>query len=371
MPRFRSVPSAVHDSPEWARASALARLMHRTLRPTAGELLLARAHDQEEPWAQFQRKAAECGGYLSPEECREIVAACLAAELWQLRDGRLSITAFPPSFERERQTRALGPRGGMTRAEVQRNYRERQKERSAAPPSETPSAPNTHTTVTAPTDHGNGNNTTSTAAPPPSPSPAPPAPFRGAEGGAGETSTDGNAAKAADTNNPQRPTDATKRATADELAALPAAQRATVALAILGRDLSPALWSPRVDAAEGGDFAAILREGRWDSEKLAGLNAYLRTEGSTARKLFAWDRAVADGTVPMSLGLLLGKRQGDGTRKCSGLKRLCDAAQAWAAKRGAAKPPTATPRTNTTSTPGIQKTFASLEELKAASKGGT
>lgn len=347
MPRFRSVPSAVHDSPEWARASALARLAHRCLRPSAGELVLAAAREGEPTWSQFQRKAAECGAAFSVEESAEIVAACVAAGLWTERDGRLVIGAFPPSFEAQRTARQLGPRGGLSPAEKMRAWRERraQGEVSVTTPSSAPP-------VTAP--NGNSDRTEDPSKPLPAPAPTPP--FRGGEGGTGEAKANGN--------NPIPATSPAKQTT--DLRDVPRGQRAAVALALLGEGLGSAVWSGRADGDELAALEAILAAPGWTTARVDGLNAYLRAAGPEARKLFLWDRAVSSGAVPMTLGLLLGKARPDGTRKAGGLGRLCDAAQAWAAKRAPTK---AVSTASTAPTPGVVKAPSmSREEFMAATK---
>lgn len=125
--RFRPVPAAVSLSPEWVRASALARTIHRAVRPNGGELVLPAVGEGEAPWSQFQRFAAERGAHYSPAEAEQVVEDCCAAGLWSVRNGALVVGAFPPSFEAERVNRTLGPRGGLSPAEKMRNLRERKR----------------------------------------------------------------------------------------------------------------------------------------------------------------------------------------------------------------------------------------------------
>lgn len=330
MPRFRSTPSAVHDSPEWARASALARLFHRTVRPSAGELALARSSPTEPPWQQWQRKAAELGAFLSQSEATDVVEACTSAGLWAVRDGQLVIPAYPPSFEAERQRRSLGPRGGLSPAEKMARWRARQREREAVE--------NGH-------ENGNGGHSgDGSEGAPPLPSSGPlKRPQREGEGRptAATTPTPPTAPPAAP---PEAPPEGQR--TPAELAELDDATRGALAVERLAKGVPPTLLERR---AGRDDLVALGRAvvtlGLSELE-LRGVAAWLRTEPDAARAALQWSKTIRGG-APITVGLLAATSRRGG-KLGVGLRALAEIGVPWAKARA---PATFAPPVKTTATP--------------------
>lgn len=344
MPRFRSVPSAVHDSPEWVRASALARTVHRCMRPSAGVLALHAATPGEPLWRQLQRKASEgCADY-SPEECQSIVNDCLSTGLWLELEGVLVIPAFPPSFENEREQRKLGAHGGLPRAEIQKAYRARiaaTKHAGASPSTPPPapplsSPPSTPSEASAPpsppallfptltgqdkvTSTVTGNVTGNT----PSegleaPSPTPPAPPKGVQGGKGPGRAD-----------EKRELEIGTRSAA-ELAELADAAVGDLAVRILAR--APGVFAVEASAGERRSLGAVVKALGYPELELRAVAAHWLKAPDEARKLFRHDEIVRNGGR-ITIGVLVGKADAKGVCSGKGLRRAREVAVPWADQR--------------------------------------
>lgn len=370
MPRFRSVPSAVHTSPEWVKSTALARTVHRIVRPSAGEQVLVRV-GTEAPWEQFQRFAGEFSAHYSAAECEQIVADCLASGLWQLREGVVVITAFPPSFEERRARERLGPRGGVDGATKQRDYRDRKLAREQQQRVEELEAKLAEqrarleelqkqlaekgVSVTAP--NGNSDHSEKNETPPALPLSSPPR--RGEREGGGEP--DGNAntnppaerqvVEAQPATTTEAPSKKLPQEVPDELAHLAGAAKAARALELLAAANTPTatVFDTTATRAELDAFATALRELKFNGARLQRIAAHWKAEPTAVRETFTWSDSVKrDGVA--SIGVLLGKRTRDGY-KASGLTAADRAAVAWERRR-AASAPKATRASPIASTPG-------------------
>lgn len=379
MPRFRPTPPGVHDSPEWKAASALARTIHRTIRPVSGELEVPPARPGDAPAVTFQAKAAELGAYLFPEECAQVVRDALAAKLWQVRGDVLVIPAFPPSFEAKRKAEGRGAQGGESGAKRTAQWRERRKLRelleslegdgdgavervaarlakgdagkaakltaalrsaladdAAEAPTGEASAAAENVTVTAPVTGSVTGSVTVTGGETTPPPAAPGDPFRGSRG-AGE---DGDGERHAVTPVPP-------------VAPPPAPPMRTLTPLELGRQLRDAL------VAAGRAFVGAAAD-----EELEGLGALASAQGyavgdaariarhwsaepKAPRAIFAWDKSAHRG-APVSVGLLLGRRDAATGRYAGrGFREAHRAALAWegeaADKPGVARATEASP----------------------------
>lgn len=331
--RFRRVPPAVSLSPEWVGASPLARTVHRQVRPSAGELLLPRADASEAPWRSFQRFAAEGGADYSPAECELIVSDCVRSKLWVLRDGALVVAAFPPSFERERAGRSLGPRGGLSPAEKMRLQRAKEKvrreeeRRESAPPAASVDAP-AEGGVTAPS--GNSDRSRDEEMPLSSS-------LRDPEGSPreGEETPSGNAPAAEPPPAPsvEEPTAPPARPSLGEL---PARDRGAEALRILGAGLGPKVGLLGATEVELEGFARLFGPRAEGAElRLERVNRFVAAASpEVLRGVFPWTSAAKQGKrVLVTPGLLLGSKKGPGGYSGSGWKALDEAATTWDAER--------------------------------------
>lgn len=377
MPRFRPTPPGVHDSPEWKAASALARTIHRTIRPVSGELEVPPARPGDAPAVTFQAKAAELGAYLFPEECAQVVRDALAAGLWQVRGDVLVIPAFPPSFEAKRKAEGRGAQGGEPGAKRTARWRENRKLRellealegeegggrverivarlaggdaakaarlaaalksaleadgptAEAPTGEAP-AVTPNVTVTAPVTAP----VTVTPGETPPPHAAPGDPFRGSRGDGEDGDGERHAVTPA-ADPPPRPAPPERTLTPLELGrqlrdALVAAGRAFVGAAS-DEELEGLGALASAQGYAVGDAARIARH--WAADPKA------------PRAIFAWDKATRSG-APVSVGLLLGRRDAaTGRYGGKGLREAHRAALAWEGERagpGLAKAPGPSP----------------------------
>lgn len=374
MPRFRSVPSAVHDSPEWLTTTALARMAHRCLRPSAGRLELLPAREGEPTWKAFQRKAAECGAYFDDEESAEIVAGAVTSDLWQAPEGGgLVIAAFPPSYEREREHRATGEgsRGGKSAAERMAKHRAAvTARRAAAEESErarsealrgaaerealerldaitrAPSAGLAEPSSGAPddasrsaaSDTSQGSQLPLLATPqgragvdvpvtgsqpvtgrrPEAPRPTPPGPPKGGRGGEG---TGAVAAKVLEIG----------ERSADELGAIESAQLGALTVRILSR--GRAVFASEATADELRALGDAVKGWRYPELELRAIGAWFEHSPDDARAIFTHDEGVRRGGR-ITVTLLAGKRGAAGAPSGKGLRRAREVAVPWASQKG-------------------------------------
>ncbi len=403
MPRFRSVPSAVHDSPEWLTTTALSRMAHRALRPSAGRLELPPARESEPTWETLQRKAAECGAFFTVAESQEIVAGAVSSGLWLAPEGGgLVIPAFPPSFEREREGKATGEgsRGGRSAAERMRAHRaviaakvaaEREAEaarvaaaqeaervrqealREAAEreaieridtttrgaqglteaslgahddASRTAASDTAQLSLLAPQGRAGVVTAVTVSEPvtgrqPEAPRPTPPGPPKGGQGGRGP-----GAVAATELEIGER--------SAAELKALDAAAVGDLARRILGR--AEAVFAPEASERELRNLGRVVQSLGYPELELRAISTHWKRNADSARALFSHAETVRKGGR-ITVGLLTGKPDAKGLCDGKGLRSAREVAIPWAQKDGvferfaARRPGVVAARTDDTTNP--------------------
>lgn len=428
---MREVPLDVAMSMEWARASTLLRVVYAEVRPRTRERVGVVAAD-ESPADLLGRVAAAVRVPLRASDAAEVLAEGERVGLWAVRerlvDGArwrfLVVAALPPSVVRARrdaEEAERGARGGKSDRQRQREHREATRgpvplaalpgtevppgwseaaggEGSEAAPVDPPAAPPpggdggqvSGSNVTAQSreisplsrdeaPRGTGGPPSLSGDPSGSPregggGPAPVAPIPPAA-----VAADGAAVLSALTG-PVADADGWAKAAAAAAGGDRDARRAALealgaaAVAALGEGVGPEVFNGRTAMGRElrGFGAVLVREGAtWES--LGDVRAWLRDEPA-ARKAFAWDAPVRTLAAPVTVALLVGKRE-EGEHSGSGWRTAVKGAQAWARKRAAVKAapaPTAKPAAPVAAPGPVRagpEPFASLEELKARIRG--
>lgn len=427
---MREVPLDVAMSMEWARASTLLRIVFAEVRPRARERVGVVAAD-ESPADLLGRVAAAVRVPLRASDAAELLAEGERVGLWSVRerlvDGArwrfLVVAALPPSVVRARrdaEEAERGARGGKSDRQRQREHREATRGpvplaalpgtevppgwsqaaggegSESAPSAPPPAAPDggqvfdrnvtarsreisSETRDEAPRGTGGppslsgdplgspreGGGGPAPVAPPPPPaaggaaamvlSPSP-GPVVDAEGWAAAAATAAGGDKDA------------RRAALEALGA--------AAVSALGEGVAAEVFNGKTAMGRElrGFGAVLVREGAtWES--LGEVRAWLRDEPA-ARRAFAWDAPVRTLSAPVTVALLVGKRE-EGEHSGSGWRTAVKGAQAWGRKRAAvrapAPAPTAKPAAPPAAAPGPVRAgpepFGSLEEFKARIRG--
>ena len=344
---MRRLPSDVSTCAEVKAASMAARVVYAECRPSTYERVIHCA-DGETPAQALHALAASVSVPLTVSECEAVYREGVAVGLWRLEDGVLVLPALPPSVveaRRERRAQGRGPRGGKSPAEKMAELREK-KARAAREAREASPAVGgkllAFTGGASPLPPANDSDAVATPG--------------GVGGSGGETlppsDVDSEPVSPSSLLLSSREEESDAHSGAREGGGTPRTMEppspwAALGPLALGRAVVDALgpadavWS----AADVGD-AEVAALGRTlaalpspvTPAEVATWRAYLRTPGAL-NKAFAYALGVASGVEPVSVGLLLGKREGDGFRG-SGIKALRNAARSWSMSQAAKNAPT-------------------------------
>lgn len=341
---MRSLPPFLRGSREWQSAGSLARAVWQDVRPRRGDLAV---HVPQGAGA-VDALASVLGGFGWDLRHAEVAAVLAewervglcerAAAEGDVGGELLRVCSIPPTVAAELDRMHRGPQGGMTAAEKQAVYRERQRAAKAAKGGASDGSV---------TGHGDrpegghipGNKSSTPAAPPPSPGPP-----KGPQGeGGGEPAADGERVEPP----------AEGRRSAEELAALDPATRGALALARLAKGVGLELFQPRAVRAELVELGRAVAALGVSEVELLGVAAWLRKEPDAARKALSWSRSVRGGGA-ITVGFLLAFSKKSGT-EWMGLRALVEVGVPWARKHAPASfagPVKATPPAGETAATG-------------------
>jgi hypothetical protein len=315
----RSLPPFLRGSREWQSCGSLARAVWQDVRPRRGDLVVHVAAGG----AAVDALASVLSGYGWDLRHAEVAAVlgewervglCERAPVEGDGAGELlRVCAIPPTVTAELERLRRGPQGGLTAAEKQAAYRERQRA------SRGPSSSGAEGAVTGNGDGPKGgNNFGNSGAPaaPLSPSSGPP---KGAQ-------REGEGAAPA-TERPEAPAEG--RRSAVELAGLEDETRGALALARLGKGVGAELLDPRAARSEVVELGRAVAALGLSEVELLGVAAWLRVDAEAVRKALSWSRSIRGGGA-LTVGFLLScSKQG---REWAGLRAVVEVGVAWARK---------------------------------------
>lgn len=317
---MRSLPPFLRGSREWQSCGSLARAVWQDVRPRRGDLLV---HVAREGGA-VDALASVLAGYgwdLRHAEVAEVLAEwdrvglCeRAAAEGDVGGELLRVCSIPPTVSAELERLRRGPQGGMTRAEIQAAYREREKAKRAGAGATSDGAVTGHGDRA---EKGNNSGNKGDAPPAPPPSPGPPT---GPQGEGGRAAGDGERVEPP----------AEGRRSAEELGALDPATRGALVLARLGKGVGLELFDPRAVRAELVELGRAVAALGVSETELLGVAAWLRKEPDAARKALSWSRSVRGGGA-ITVGFLLAFSKKSNT-EWTGLRALVEVGVPWARK---------------------------------------
>lgn len=314
---MRSLPPFLRGSREWQSCGSLARAVWQDVRPRRGDLVVHVAAGG----AAVDALASVLGGFGWDLRHAEVAAVlgewervglCERAPVEGDGDGQLlRVCAIPPTVTAELERLRRGPQGGLTPAEKQAAYRERQR---AAKGGASSGAEGPVTSHGDPSRGGNNFGNIPAPAAPLSPSSGPP---KGAQR-EGE-----GAALAAE--RPEAPAEG--RRSAEELAGLEDETRGALALARLGKGVGAELLDPRAARSEVVELGRAVAALGLSEVELLGVAAWLRVDGDGVRKALSWSRSIRSGG-PLTLGFLLSRSKKGA--EWAGLRAVVEVGVSWA-----------------------------------------